>query len=180
MTKALIALKPLAQLYAQPSGQFYQADDLGIVNAADADVASLLFQGCTTLPISGPAGRTTVWSGLSLQGRSVDSAAPTDQYVLTWSASAKKWTAAPIPTVSPLAFGHAVIVGGVAGNLTAPGIAVGDRIDSVIQYIGAGVAVTDIADLTAEFTITAPNTINNTGGTNTTGSKLVVNWTDLA
>lgn len=76
----------------------------------------------------------------------------------------------------------AVISGGVAGNHTVTGIRVesasalggGDDLVSVIRHIGAGTAVTDISDLTSEFTITADSTINNTGGTNTTGSKLQV------
>lgn len=70
----------------------------------------------------------------------------------------------------------AVITGGAAGNLTVTGIDPSDTLIEVLQYIGAGVAVTDIANLTAEFTITADDTINNGGGTNTTGSKLVVRW----
>ncbi len=36
-----------------------------------------------------------------------------------------------------------------------------------------------VADLTAEFTITAPGTINNGGGTNTTGRALLVVYEDL-
>ncbi len=37
----------------------------------------------------------------------------------------------------------------------------------------------DIEDLTAEFAITATNTINNTGGTDTTGAILIVVFEDL-
>lgn len=73
----------------------------------------------------------------------------------------------------------AVIVGGAAGNRTLPGVAVGDRLVAVTRFVGAGVAVTDVADMTAEFTITAGNTINNAGGTNTTGDKLSILWVDL-
>ena len=72
----------------------------------------------------------------------------------------------------------AVIAGGAAGNLTVTGIATTDELISVTQFVGAGVAVTDVSDLTSEFTITAANTINNTGGTNTTGNKLLVLYRD--
>lgn len=71
------------------------------------------------------------------------------------------------------------IAGGVAGNLTVTGIAIGDRLVSVTRFIGAGVAVINVTDLLTEFTITAANTINNTAGTNTTGDKLLVFWLDL-
>lgn len=39
--------------------------------------------------------------------------------------------------------------------------------------------ISDNTDITSEFTITADNTINNAGGTDTTGNKLLVFWTDL-
>lgn len=71
---------------------------------------------------------------------------------------------------------QAVVAGGAAGNRTVTGITTIDVLTSVIRYIGAGVAVTDVTDLTSQFTITADNTINNTAGTNTTGDKLVVTW----
>ncbi|MFO1147814.1 MAG: hypothetical protein U1E62_05490 [Alsobacter sp.] len=73
----------------------------------------------------------------------------------------------------------AVVVGDVPGPLVITGITADDRIDSVIFYAGAGTAVTDVADLTAEFTISADDEIDNTGGTDTTGGKLVIAWTDL-
>ncbi len=70
----------------------------------------------------------------------------------------------------------AVVAGGAAGDLIVTGIDTGDHLLEVLQYAGAGIAVTDVADLTSEFAITADDTINNGGGTNTTGSKLVVRW----
>jgi hypothetical protein len=73
----------------------------------------------------------------------------------------------------------AVVAGGTAGDFTVTGIAVGDQIVAVIRFIGAGVAVTDLSNLTAQFTITGNNTINNTGGTNTTGDKLLVLYNNL-
>jgi hypothetical protein len=75
--------------------------------------------------------------------------------------------------------GHAIIAGGTAGNHTATGVKVGDRLDEVLYLIGAGTAITDISDLTAEFTITGTGTINNTSGTNTSGGKILANWTGL-
>lgn len=75
---------------------------------------------------------------------------------------------------------QAVLTGGAAGDFTISGITLADTLIGVTRFIGAGVAVTDVTDLTAEFTITAENTINNGGGTNTTGSKLLVLWLDAA
>lgn len=67
-----------------------------------------------------------------------------------------------------------VVAGGAAGNITVTGVSTDDRLVSVIQQDGAKALI----DLTGEFTITAANTINNTGGTNTTGHVLVVTYAD--
>lgn len=72
----------------------------------------------------------------------------------------------------------AVIAGGAAGDHTLAAIAVGDTLVSVIRYVGAGVAVTDVTDITSEFTVAAGK-INNAAGTNTTGDKLLVLYNDL-
>jgi hypothetical protein len=64
-----------------------------------------------------------------------------------------------------------VVAGAAAGNITVTGIRVADEIESVVAFL-LGIP----SDLTSEFTITAADTINNTGGTNTTGMVLVVNW----
>lgn len=72
---------------------------------------------------------------------------------------------------------HALVTGGAAGAHAAAGIKTGDEIDEVIYFVGAGVAVTDILDLTAEFTITGADAIDNTAGTDTTGGKLIARWT---
>lgn len=69
-----------------------------------------------------------------------------------------------------------VLAGNVAGAFTVPGIAVGNVLVLVVYFPGAGFAVTDVSDLTSEFTITAPNTIDNTAGTDTTGGKLIILW----
>jgi hypothetical protein len=76
----------------------------------------------------------------------------------------------------------AVIAGGAAGNLTVTGIAATDELVSVLRAdvaadTGTGASgnkVEALSDITAEFSITAANTINNTGGTDTTGDQLVV------
>ena len=73
---------------------------------------------------------------------------------------------------------HALVAGAAAGDVTVTGIKVGDVLGEVIYYIGAGTSVTNVADLTVEFTITAGK-INNTGGTASTGGKLLVRWTKL-
>ena len=75
--------------------------------------------------------------------------------------------------------GKAVTSGGAAGDHTVTGINTGDELFLVLYVAGAGTDVTDIADLTGEFSITAADTINNTGGTATTGGKLLALYYDL-
>jgi hypothetical protein len=73
----------------------------------------------------------------------------------------------------------AVIAGGAAGAHTVTGILATDELVSVVRAVddGSGGAILTIADLTAEFTITAANTIDNTGGTATSsGDRLFVIW----
>lgn len=72
----------------------------------------------------------------------------------------------------------AVATGGAAGNITVTGISTDDQLLAVIEFAGAGTDVTNLTDRTAEFSITAANTINNTGGTATTGDKLLVFYLD--
>lgn len=69
------------------------------------------------------------------------------------------------------------LAGGAAGDLTLTGIATDDTLLKVISIdtSGAGNAGTD---LTSEFTITAANTINNTGGTSTANKTVIVYWLD--
>ena len=69
------------------------------------------------------------------------------------------------------------IAGGAAGNHTVTGIAVGDEI-AWIDHISTAAAVATIADLTSEFTISAADTINNTGGTDTSSDQLGVYYWD--
>ncbi len=82
-------------------------------------------------------------------------------------------TAALLNLTSPF-LKYALIAGGAAGNLTVTGIKTTDSLRLVLYFIGAGTAVTDVSNLTSEFTISATNTINNTGGTASTGKLLVV------
>jgi len=78
-----------------------------------------------------------------------------------------------------------VIDGGAAGNHTVTGIAVGDALRAVLKLdftLTEGAPNTRTwaaSDLTSEFTITAANTINNVGGSDTTGAVLVVVHEDL-
>lgn len=65
-------------------------------------------------------------------------------------------------------------VGAAAGNVTATGVALADKLIAVHSVtIDTSGYTTAVADLTAEFSITAANTINNTGGTST-ANKLVL------
>jgi hypothetical protein len=70
-----------------------------------------------------------------------------------------------------------LVAGGAAGNLTLTGIATGDELSFVGRFSTAA-AIATLTDLTAEFSVTAANTINNTGGTATTGDTLMVVWID--
>lgn len=70
----------------------------------------------------------------------------------------------------------AVINGGSAGNLTVTGITTSDVLTAVLYYPVSGGNVTGVTNLTSEFTITAADTINNTGGTATTGGRVEVRY----
>jgi hypothetical protein len=69
-----------------------------------------------------------------------------------------------------------VVTGGAAGAITVTGIPATATLLAVIVFVGAGTAVTDINELSGEFTVTGVNTIDNTGGTSTSGAKLLVTW----
>jgi hypothetical protein len=72
---------------------------------------------------------------------------------------------------------QALIAGGAAGNLTVTGIKTTDHLVSVVVFTTAA-AIATAANLTAEFSITALNTINNTGGTATTNNAVLVTYLD--
>jgi len=69
-----------------------------------------------------------------------------------------------------------VVAGGSAGNFTVTGIKTTDALISVLRLVAAATTMTNVTDLTSEFSITATNTINNTSGTATTADKLLVIW----
>tara|TARA_R110002051_G_scaffold313031_1_gene388686 strand:+ start:1540 stop:2091 length:552 start_codon:yes stop_codon:yes gene_type:complete len=71
---------------------------------------------------------------------------------------------------------QAVISGGGAGDHTVTGISIGDELIYVYEQNGTSGLITD---LTSEFSITKSDTINNTGGTSTSGDKLLVLYLDL-
>lgn len=71
---------------------------------------------------------------------------------------------------------RAVVNGGAAGNITVSGASTGDKLEEVLMFTITGGNITNVTDLTAEFTINGLNRINNTGGTATTGHKLLVRW----
>ena len=71
-----------------------------------------------------------------------------------------------------------IIAGGAAGDHTVTGIEVGDALRAVLHIDGTDASET-YDDLTIEFSITGADTINNTGGTDTTGGGLVVVYEDL-
>jgi hypothetical protein len=63
-----------------------------------------------------------------------------------------------------------VVAGAAAGNLTVTGIQLGDELISVQRIDAAG------ANLVGEFTVSADDTINNTGGTSTNAQTVLVIW----
>lgn len=82
----------------------------------------------------------------------------------------------PVSNADPALLKFALIVGGAAGNLTVAGIKAGDKLKFVGGSTVASPTFTPTGDLTAQFTITADNTINNTGGSATTGALLLIVW----
>lgn len=65
-------------------------------------------------------------------------------------------------------------IGGAAGDLTVTGVKTTDRVLLVQSLALSAGAPSAVADLTSEFTITAANTVNNTGGTSTAGAFVAV------
>lgn len=70
-----------------------------------------------------------------------------------------------------------IIAGGAAGDHTVTGIRVGDTLVCVLHVDFTDASETG-TNITSEFTITANDTINNAGGTVTTGGFLVVIYED--
>ena len=79
---------------------------------------------------------------------------------------------------------QARIAGGSAGDLTVTGIKTTDKLVSVIRFDVAtdtgdnatGNKVQAVTNIVSEFTVSAANTINNVGGTDTTGDVLLVTY----
>lgn len=71
----------------------------------------------------------------------------------------------------------AVVSGAAAGNVTVTGIKAEDHLVSVLHENSSGVTVENLVD---EFSITADDTINNTGGTSSASGKLIVQYYDLS
>jgi adhesin HecA-like repeat protein len=71
----------------------------------------------------------------------------------------------------------AVVAGAAAGDVTVTGIKLDDKICGVIVLDrNATAANITLAALTSEFKVTAADTINNTGGTSSSGDALLVIW----
>ena len=69
----------------------------------------------------------------------------------------------------------AIINGGTAGNHTVSGIRAGEVLAFVWHFTPHDTAQV-FASLTSEFTISADDTINNAGGTDTSSDQLLVGW----
>lgn len=68
------------------------------------------------------------------------------------------------------------LAGAAPGALTLTGIS--ERLDRILSVQFVATFGADGVDLTDEFTITADDTIDNTGGTDTSLGQLVVTWND--
>ena len=68
-----------------------------------------------------------------------------------------------------------IISGGAAGAHTVTGIRTGDELIAVLEQNGTSGLLTD---LTTEFAIATSDTITNSGGTATSGDKLIVLYLD--
>jgi hypothetical protein len=81
-------------------------------------------------------------------------------------------------TVTP---GTDDVAGGAAGAHVATGILATSQLVTVWQVtnIATDAGPPDVADITEEFTVTDDDEIDNTGGTDTTGSVLIVSWVDV-
>lgn len=66
------------------------------------------------------------------------------------------------------------VAGAAAGDVTVTGIKKGDKLIAVVRIDAAG------ANLVAEFSVKADNTINNTGGTSTAAQTILVMWESYA
>lgn len=75
-----------------------------------------------------------------------------------------------MPTLDRANIRSRTVAGAAAGNVTVTGIKKDDKLIMVQQVNAAG------ASLTTQFSVTADDTINNTGGTVTTGMTLLVLW----
>ena len=85
---------------------------------------------------------------------------------------AKNIRSTPVTSTQMLA-----VAGGAAGDISVAGIKVHDTLIGVARLDrDATAANINLTTLNAEFTVTADDTINNTGGTNTTGDALLVFW----
>lgn len=71
-----------------------------------------------------------------------------------------------------------LVAGGSAGDHTVTGIATGDEI-VFVGHFSTAAAIATLADITSEFTVTAADTINNVGESDTTNDQLMVIWLDL-
>lgn len=69
--------------------------------------------------------------------------------------------------------GLTIVAGAAAGDVTVTGIKTRDKLISVLHVDFTDASETG-QDLTSEFSITADDTINNGGGTATTGGFLIV------
>lgn len=76
-----------------------------------------------------------------------------------------------------VALRQTVIAGGSTGNHTVSGITTNDVLKAVNHLVGDGTQLTGaVNDLTDEFSIDSDDTIDNTGGTDTTNGVLIVTW----
>src|SRR6266550_4663035 len=126
--------------------------------------------------VSGTVATATTTPAISL---TLGAITPTtvNKVAITAPATSATLTIADGKTLTwPGAFNHLLVNGAVAGNVTVSGITTGSTLLEVLHHVYTAGVLTNITDLTSEFTITATNTINNTGGTSSNTNKLMVRW----
>lgn len=147
------------------TGYAFKRTMINNVNTAGAAVSDPVYLSATAgaFTLTRPTGNALV----QIVGRVTVVSATVGQIMIDLSSGGGLGAGAPIAGQ----LRATLIAGGAAGNLTVTGINVGDR----LVYVSSEDDTSGITvNLTAEFSITAANTINNAGGTSTAAHHVAV------
>ncbi len=168
-----------AQVYVPLGGNVYNAAPVtGLITAvADGDVGQMIRLGCLGKAIAQASAALSAVLSVDTRTGAVALGHGDVAGLSIASTDVSGLGTAALLNLAAAFNKHAVVAGGAAGNITVTGIKTTDTLGAVLRLVGAATTMTNITDLTSEFTITATNTINNTAGTATTADKLLVLWT---